>query len=139
MPVTIVMVLGKVHEINLDKMIPDRQLSIKNGGLAPLGEEKKSWIFKQLGHIADKFGFSFSDPIAKIPKEAMELILYGGKEKLEINSKELGVSRKYEIDFEGISNFILNQYNESHSTSIKTMGQRDLWTKLIVPSVEAKD
>ena len=111
--------LGKVHEINLDKIIPNKQLSIKNGGLAPLGEEKKSWIFKQLGHIADKFGFSLSDPISKIPKEAMELILHGGKDKLEINSKELGVSRKYEIDFEGISNFILNQYNDSQSSSIK--------------------
>ena len=49
----------------------------------------------------------------------MQLILYGGKDKLEINSKELGVSRKYEIDFEGISNFILNQYNDSQSGSIK--------------------
>ena len=111
--------LGKVHEINLDKMIPNKQLSIKNGGLAPLGEEKKSWIFKQLGHIAEKFSFSLSDPIADIPEEAMALILYGGKDKLEINSKELGVSRKYDIDFEGISNFILNQYNESQSGSIK--------------------
>ena len=111
--------LGKVHEINLDKIIPDYQLSIKNGGLAPLGEEKKSWIFKQLGHIADKFSFSLSDPIKDIPQAAMQLILYGGKDKLEINSKELGVSRKYEIDFEGISNFILNQYHDSQSGSIK--------------------
>ena len=111
--------LGKVHEVNLDKIIPDHQLSIKNGGLAPLGEEKKSWIFKQLGHIADKFGFSLSDPIRDIPDAAMNLILYGGKDKLEINSKELGVARKYEIDFEGISNFILNQYNDSQSGSIK--------------------
>ncbi len=111
--------LGKVHEINLDKIIPDHQLSIKNGGLAPLGEEKKSWIFKQLGHIADKFEFSLSDPIKDIPQAAMHLILHGGKDKLEINSKELGVARKYEIDFEGISNFILNQYNDSESSSIK--------------------
>ena len=111
--------LGKVHEINLNKIIPDNKLSIKNGGLAPLGEEKKSWIFKQLGHIAEKFGFNLADPISKIPKDAMTLILYGGKDKLEINSKELGVSRKYDIDFEGISNFILNQYKDSPSGSIK--------------------
>lgn len=93
--------LGKVHKINMDLIIPDKKISIRNGGLAPLGEEKKSWIFKQLGHIADKFGFSMSDPIQSIPAEAMEIILNGGKDKLEINSKELGVSRKYEIDFEG--------------------------------------
>lgn len=111
--------LGKVHRINMDLIIPDKEVSIKNGGLAPLGQEKKSWIFKQLGHIADKFGFSLSDPIKSIPPQAMEIILNGGKEKLEINSKELGVSRKYEIDFEGINNFILNQYGESQSGSIK--------------------
>ncbi len=111
--------LGKIHEINFELIIPDKRVSIKNGGLAPIGEEKKSWIFKQLGHIAEKYGFALSDPIMKIPEEAMELILYGGKEKLEINSKELGVSRKYEIDFEGISNFILNQYQDSQSRSIR--------------------
>ena len=111
--------LGKVHVVNLQKIIPDASLSIKNGGLAPLGEQKKSWIFRQLGHIADKFEFSLSDPINKIPKEAMELILYGGKEKLEIQSKDLGVSRSYQIDFEGVHNFIENQYRESDSSSIR--------------------
>ena len=111
--------LGKVHVVNLDKIIPDPKMSIKNGGLAPLGEQKKSWIFRQLGHIAEKFGFSLNDPIDKIPKEAMNLILYGGKEKLEINSKDLGVSRNYQIDFEGVYNFIENQYKESDSGSIR--------------------
>jgi len=111
--------LGKVHVVNLDKIIPDPKLSIKNGGLAPLGEQKKSWIFRQLGHIAEKFGFSLNDPIDKIPKEAMNLILYGGKERLEINSKDLGVSRNYQIDFEGVYNFIENQYKETDSGSIR--------------------
>lgn len=111
--------LGKVHVVNLDKIIPDPKVSIKNGGLAPLGEQKKSWIFRQLSHIAEKFEFSLNDPIDKIPKEAMNLILYGGKEKLEIKSKDLGVSRNYQIDFEGVYNFIENQYRESDSGSIK--------------------
>jgi len=111
--------LGKVHVVYLDKIIPDPKMSIKNGGLAPLGEQKKSWNFRQLGHIAEKFGFSLNDPIDKIPKEAMNLILYGGKEKLEINSKDLGVSRNYQIDFEGVYNFIENQYKESDSGSIR--------------------
>jgi excinuclease ABC subunit A len=111
--------LGKVHVVNLDKIIPDDKVSIKNGGLAPLGEQKKTWIFRQLGHIADKFEFSLNDPIDQIPKEAMNLILYGGKEKLEIQSKDLGVARNYQIDFEGVYNFIENQYRESDSGSIK--------------------
>ncbi len=111
--------LGTVHEINIDKVIPDTKKSIKNGGLTPIGEQKNSWIFKQLNHIAEKYSFSLSDPIHKIPKKALEIILNGGNEKLEVNSKELGVKRSYTIDFEGVNNFIFNQYHESQSSSIK--------------------
>jgi len=111
--------LGTVHEINAKKIIPNPKLSIKAGGFAPLGEYKSSWIFKQLETIGEKFGFKITDPIEKIPEEAMTMILYGGKDKFSINSKDLGVTREYKIDFEGISNFIKNQYDESATTSIK--------------------
>jgi excinuclease ABC subunit A len=111
--------LGTVHEINVKKIIPNPKLSIKAGGFAPLGEYKSSWIFKQLEVIGEKFGFKITDPIEKIPQEAMEMILHGGKDKFTINSKDLGVTRDYKIDFEGISHFIKNQYDESASTTIK--------------------
>lgn len=111
--------LGTVHEINVKKIIPNPKLSIKAGGFAPLGEYKSSWIFKQLETIGEKFGFKITEPIEKIPEEAMQMILYGGKDKFAINSKDLGVTREYKIDFEGISNFIKNQYDESATTSIK--------------------
>ncbi|GAA3778472.1 excinuclease ABC subunit UvrA [Flavobacterium ginsengiterrae] len=111
--------LGTVHEINVKKIIPNPKLSIKSGGLAPLGEYKSSWIFKQLETIGEKFGFKITDPIEKIPQEAMTMILYGGKDKFTVSSKDLGVTRDYKIDFEGISNFIKNQYDESATTSIK--------------------
>ncbi|SFD18275.1 excinuclease ABC subunit UvrA [Flavobacterium phragmitis] len=111
--------LGTVHEINVKKIIPNPKLSIKSGGFAPLGEYKSSWIFKQLETIGEKFGFKITDPIEKIPEEAMTMILYGGKDKFAISSKDLGVTREYKIDFEGISNFIKNQYDESATTSIK--------------------
>jgi excinuclease ABC subunit A len=111
--------LGTVHEINVNKIIPNPKLSIKSGGFAPLGEYKSSWIFKQLETIGEKFGFKITDPIEKIPEAAMQMILYGGKDKFAVNSKDLGVTREYKIDFEGISNFIKNQYDESATTSIK--------------------
>ena len=111
--------IGKVYEINLDKIIPDKSVSIKNGAIAPLGEQKNSWIFKQLNYIAEKYHFSLSDPIGKVPEEAMYIILNGGKEKFEIESKDLGLSRSYEIDFEGINKFIQNQFKDSQSSSIK--------------------
>ncbi len=111
--------LGTVNQINLKKIIPNPKLSIKTGGFAPLGEYKNSWIFKQLEVIGQKFGFKLTDPIEKISDEAMEVILYGGKEQFDVKSKELGVTKNYKIEFEGISSFILNQFEETESTSIK--------------------
>ena len=111
--------LGTVNQINVDKIIPNPKLSIKAGGFAPLGEYKSSWIFKQLEIIGEKYGFKLTDAIEKIPAEAMEMILNGGKEKFTINSEVLGVARDYKIDFEGISHFIKNQHDESGSTTIK--------------------
>ncbi len=111
--------LGITNEINLQKVIPDNTISIQAGGIIPLGEQKNSWIFKQLQNIAERYQFKLSDPIKKIPKEAMEMILYGGNEKFKIQSKTVGVTRNYEIDFEGIIAFINSQYQHSESASIK--------------------
>ena len=111
--------LGTINQVNIEKIIPDNSVSIKNGGIAPIGEQKSSWIFKQLQLIAERYHFQLSDPISKIPKEALEVILNGGNEKFEIASKTMGITRNYEIDFEGIIKFIESQYHSSDSTSIK--------------------
>jgi excinuclease ABC subunit A len=111
--------LGTVNEINLKKIIPNPKLSIKNGGFTPLGEYKSSWIFKQLEIIAQKYDFKITDAIESIPQEAMDMILYGGNEKFSVVSKVMGITKDYKIDFEGISNFIKNQYDNSDSASIK--------------------
>jgi excinuclease ABC subunit A len=111
--------LGTVNEINISKIIPNPKLSIKAGGFAPLGEYKSSWMFKQLELIGEKFGFTLNDAIEKIPAEAMDMILNGGNEKFSVKSKAAGVTKDYKIDFDGISNFIKNQHDESGSSSIK--------------------
>ncbi len=111
--------IGNLYEVNLEKIIPDPSISIKNGGLAPQGPQKNNWIFKQLELIALRFNFALMDPINKIPKEALDIILHGGKEKFTVNSKELGVKRNYSIDFEGIANFVQSTYDNSDSTSLK--------------------
>lgn len=122
--------LGTVNEINMRKIIPNPKLSIKQGGFAPLGEYKNSWIFKQLEVIGEKFDFKISDPIESISEEAMDMIMNGGKEKFTVNSKTLGVNREYKIDFEGISSFIKNQFDESGSSAIKR------WAKDFMDEVE---
>ena len=111
--------LGIVNEINLQKIIPNPKASIKSGGFAPLGEYKSTWIFKQLEFIGEKYGFKITDNIETIPVEAMDMILYGGNEKFSVVSKVMGITKEYKIDFEGISNFIKNQFEQSESASIK--------------------
>lgn len=111
--------LGHIHQVNTEKIIPDPSKSIKAGGLAPLGTYKKSWAFRQLETIGMRYGFQLTDPIAKIPEEAMQVILHGGNERFSVDSKSLGVRRDYRIDYEGIAAFLKNQYRESNSASIK--------------------
>ncbi len=111
--------LGTVNEINIKKIIPNPKISINKGGFAPLGEYKSSWMFKQLEIIGEKYDFKLTDPISAISEEAMEMILNGGKEKFSVESKVLGVTKEYKIEFEGISHFIKNQHDESGSTTIK--------------------
>lgn len=111
--------LGVTNEINLLKVIPDSTISIKNGGIIPLGDQKNSWIFKQIENIAERYNFKLTDAIKDIPKEALDVILNGGNESFQIASKTVGVTRNYKIDFEGIVSFIENQHNNAESTSIK--------------------
>ncbi len=111
--------LGEVSEIDMDKVIPDPTKSIRKGGLTPLGDYKKTWIFNQLEIIGDKYGFDITTPIKDIPKKGMEVILHGSDEAFEVENKNLGITRKYSINFEGIINFILTQNEEAKSKSIK--------------------
>ncbi len=111
--------LGHVYEVNELKIFPDKKLSIKGGGIAPLGPYKKSWAFKQIETIAQRYEFELTDPITKIPEAALDILLHGGVENFEVDSKTLGIKRTYKIDYEGISNFIKNQFEEAASTSIK--------------------
>jgi excinuclease ABC subunit A len=109
--------IGELYVVNDKKLVPDASLSIRNGALAPHGPQKKSWIFKQFETIAQRFDFSLGTAWKDIPEEAKQIIFYGGKDKFTVESKILGVARDYNIDFEGVANFIEAQY-KSNSTSL---------------------
>ncbi|HAT69092.1 MAG TPA: excinuclease ABC subunit UvrA, partial [Flavobacteriaceae bacterium] len=127
--------IGTLYEVNENKVIPDRSKSISGGGLAPHGNKKKNWIFKQLENIAERFDFKLTDPISKIPKDALNIILYGGKDSFEVESKSLGVTRKYKIDFEGVATFIENTYNNNETTSLKRWA-KEYMDKVTCPTCE---
>lgn len=111
--------LGTEHEINLKKLIPDDTISIKNGGILPIGKKDNSWIHKQVELISKYYNFSLGEPINKIPKDGLNFILNGGKKSFTINSKDLGVKRQYEIDYMGIEAFIKDQLNNNESKSLR--------------------
>lgn len=127
--------IGTLYQVNLNKIVPDDSLSIKAGGLAPQGPQKNTWIFKQLELIAQRFEFDLGDPIKKIPQEALDMIFYGGNEKFTVDSKTLGITRNYSIDFEGIANFIESQYNNAESKSIRRWA-KEYMDKIVCPDCE---
>jgi excinuclease ABC subunit A len=127
--------IGELYQVNENKIIPDPALSIKSGALAPHGPEKNSWIFKQFETIAQRFNFKLSDPYKDIPEEAKQIILYGGNDKFSVESKTLGVTRDYKIDFEGVANFIENQYKTAESTSLKRWA-KDYMDKIKCPECQ---
>lgn len=76
--------LGVVNEIDTDKIIPDRKLSISQGGIVPLGKSKNSLLFWQIEAIGEKYGFTLKTPIEKISDEALDEVLNGSDERLQI-------------------------------------------------------
>lgn len=111
--------LGEVNVVDINKIIPDDSKTIRKGGFAPLGEYKQTWIFNQLEIIGDRYGFDKDTPIKDIPEKGLDMILHGANEAFEVHNKNLGVTRKYSIKFEGIINFIENQSEEAKSKSIQ--------------------
>ncbi|MBN2638237.1 MAG: excinuclease ABC subunit UvrA [Bacteroidales bacterium] len=107
--------LGVVSEIDLDKVFPDKNLSIKKGGIAPLGEYKSSWIFNQLETIGLKYGFNLNTPIKDIPERAVEIILNGTQETVEVKKEYLGITSSYSLTFEGVLNYI-EQFNGENTS-----------------------
>ncbi|HLV92893.1 MAG TPA: excinuclease ABC subunit UvrA [Aequorivita sp.] len=125
--------LGKLYKVNIDKLVPDTKLSIKQGALAPHGTPKNNWVFKQLELIADRYNFKLTDSFESIPKQAKDIIFFGGNEKFDVNSKALGITRSYKIDFEGVATFIQNTFDANESASLKR------WAKEYMDKIECPE
>ena len=100
--------LGEISSIDEKKLIPDRELSLRKGGIEPLGKYRNVWIFWQIEAIAEKNGFTLDTPIKDIPEEALNKVLYGSDEVLKLSNTPLGMSTNYFLTFEGVVNFVGN-------------------------------
>ena len=107
--------LGYVHEIDQSRIIPDDQVSIKNGGIIPLGKYRQGMIFWQLEAIAKKYGFKLDDAICDIPEEALQVIMLGSDESFKLENTPLGTSSNYFLSFDGIVNYLSQQKDENNA------------------------
>lgn len=109
--------LGVTEEITKESIIPDPSLSITRGGIAPLGEYRDIWIFKKIEAILKHYKCSMSTPIGKLPEEVINVLLYGDKIEVAVDSVKYP-GTQWNTTFEGIVNF-LQKYQEGSSDKIQ--------------------
>ena len=107
--------LGVVNKIDMDKIIPDRSLSIYNGAIAPLGKHKSTTIFWQIEAILEKYDCTLKTAGADIPEEAIDEIMNGTDERLQIKNQSIGTS--YFLSYDGILRYIEMQAEDSASAT----------------------
>ena len=113
--------LGEVTEVDKSKVIPDGKKNVKAGGIEPLGKYKDSWFFRQVKAILEEYDFSLTTPLEDVSDEVIGKLLYGTNENLKVE-KSAGV-HDYEVDFEGIVNFIERQAQDGGSKPIMRWAQ----------------
>ena len=106
------------------KIIPDKNLSINQGAIIPIEGKNAKWFLSEIKKIGKKFNFNLSTPIKDIKDEALLSILHGINETFRIKLKDIGISKEYKINFNGIINFIEEQYQEKYTASITKWAEK---------------
>ncbi len=109
--------LGVMEEITRESIFPDPSLSITRGGIAPLGEYRDIWIFKKIEALLKHYKCSLSTPIKDLPEAVIEVLLYGDKVEVAVDSVKYP-GTQWNTTFEGIINF-LQKYQEGSSDKIQ--------------------
>lgn len=109
---------GFVTQVDLDKIIPDKSLSIKEGAIAPLGKSKNTLIFTQIATICENNGFSIDTPVSELSEDVIDLIINGSEERIVIKSPVEGVSG-YATTYNGIAQYLNIDESEASATEKK--------------------
>jgi excinuclease ABC subunit A len=115
--------LGQVYSVDMSAVIPDNELSINEGGIAPLGGEREAYTFKEVQKLAKKYKFSLDKPVKDLPEKVMNVLLYGREEAVE--EKELQFDDEviedhvYEGEFEGVVNSLKRWFGTSTSEAVQ--------------------
>ncbi len=121
--------LGEVAEIDLEKVIPDNNLSIHEGGIIPLGKYKNQLIFWQIAAILEEYDCNLKTRIKDIPDEALNDILYGKLEKIKIKKEVIHTTSDYFVDFDGIVKYIQASTESDDSKEAQKWAEQFMTTK----------
>ncbi|MGD9492886.1 MAG: excinuclease ABC subunit UvrA [Bacteroidales bacterium] len=111
--------LGTVSEVDMKKIIPDKRVVIRKGGIAPLGEYKNNWVFKQVELICKKYGHTLDDEVGDLSDDALNAVLYGSNEMLHLTNDYLGVTSSYNLSFDGIINMLVNRQDDDMNPALR--------------------
>jgi excinuclease ABC subunit A len=101
--------LGEISEVDIKRMMPDPEMSIRRGGIEPIGKYRNIWIFWMIEALGEKYGFTVDTPVQDIPEEILNKIFFGSDEVLKLSNTPLGVTSNYLMTFEGVVNYVGNQ------------------------------
>lgn len=107
--------LGRVTETDMEKIIPDKKISISKGGIAPLGSYKNTLIFWQIEALGEKFDFTLNTPVGEISEEGLQAVLFGTNERIQLKNTPLGNSMSYQMSYEGVVKYIDSQRDDNPS------------------------
>ena len=114
--------LGYINEIDLTKVIPNRKLSIHEGGIVPLGKYKNQMIFWQIAAILSNYDCDLKTPIEEIPDDAFNEILYGTIESVRIDKELVHTSSDYFVDYDGVIKYLRSVMDDDDSTPASRRG-----------------
>jgi excinuclease ABC subunit A len=111
--------LGTMFHVNLESVIPDPSLSISEGGIAPLGEERDAWVFRQVQDVAKRNKISLTTPVKNLNKKSLNILLYGNEEGTEVEIDFENMKFDPAAPFEGIVNMLKRWFNNGYSEGLR--------------------
>ena len=111
--------LGTMFHVNIEAIVPDPSLTISEGGIAPLGEERDAWVFRQVQDIAKRNKISLNTPIKSLNKKSLNILLYGNEEGTEVEIDFENLKFDPAAPFEGIVNMLKRWFNNGYSEGLR--------------------
>ncbi len=110
--------IGTLLELDEDKVFENKKLTIKKGGIAPLGAYKNNWVFNQIEILGKHFDFNLNTPIKDLSTKAIHAILNGANQQFSVESKTMGITYQQKVNFPGLAHVLGRELTEKSSKSM---------------------